>query len=399
MLSIEPPSRTEAVPTATGPAPDRNAAAAEAGVIVPPPDALHVDCGNSGTTARLLLGLLSGWLLPADAPVILSGDTSLSCRPMARVVDPLRSMGADLQWTEQPGRLPVCVRGARLTAIDYRLPVPSAQVKSALLLAGLFARGRTRISGGGRSRDHTERMLRMMGVTVAGGEDPELAGLEERAVPVALDLQVPGDPSAAAFLQVAAALVPGSRLTVTGQSLNPGRTAALDVFQRCGLDVTITATAGAATDQHTEPSGDVTVAAGPIGPFQIGEDEVPGLVDELPVLAVLATQAQGVSLVTGAGELRFKESDRIAVMARGLRALGARIDELPDGWRITGPTTLNGGTDTAPLLLKTAGDHRVAMALAVAALIADGQSQLDDDGCVAISFPDFFDRLGELAGT
>jgi len=202
---------------------------------------------------------------------------------------------------------------------------------------------------------------------------------------------VPGDPSSAAFLQVAAAVVPGSRVTVTGQSLNPGRIGALEVMRRAGVRVGVQE--GAAAD---EPIGDVTVEPGRLQAFAVERHEVPGLVDELPVLAVLATQCAGETLITGAAELRAKESDRIEAMGSQLRRLGAVVEDRPDGWSISGPTPLRGGTAESPLVLVTRGDHRVAMALAVADLVTAGETKLDDPECVAVSFPEFFTQLAAL---
>ncbi len=353
-----------------------------------------IDCRNSGTTARLLCGLLAGWLPPDGPGVVLDGDASLRRRPMGRVVEPLRTMGAAIAWLGEPGHLPLRVRGARLRGCGHDLPVPSAQLKSALLLAGLRAAGDTVIRGGGASRDHTERLLTAMGAAPRRGEGDALT-VSAATNLAPYDLAVPGDPSTAAFFQVAAALVPGSRLTVPGQSLGAGRTGALDVLRAAGATVTIAPTAGA-DDSAREPAGDVTVAAGDLRAFAVGAAAVPGLVDELPVLAVLATQCAGTTVIAGAEELRVKESDRIDLMARGLRALGADVTERPDGLVITGPTPLVGGAPGRPVVHETGGDHRIAMALAVAALIAAGDSALDDADCVAVSFPEFFPTLDDL---
>lgn len=353
---------------------------------------LTIDCGNSGTTCRLLLGLLSGWLDPGDPAVVLTGDDSLTRRPMARIVDPLQAMGASLQYLQESGRLPIQIESAVLRGCEHTLTVPSAQVKSALLLAGLRASGRTTLRGAVGSRDHTERLLARMGCLIQGD------GLHEVSVAgggylAGFDLEIPGDPSAAAFFQVAAALVPGSRVEIKGQSLNPRRTGLLRVLERAGAEVRVRPrNLGRAAP---EPVGDVAVASARLQGFSVGPAEVPDLIDELPVLAVLATQAPGRTVVRGAADLRHKECDRIAVMARALNGLGARVTERDDGWEIIGPTPLNGGQDTA-LILGTDGDHRVAMALAIAGLIAKGQTALDAEDCVAVSFPDFFATLEAL---
>jgi 3-phosphoshikimate 1-carboxyvinyltransferase len=371
----------------------------------PPLVPVHLDCGNSGTTARLLLGLLAGWLPPGGPAVTLTGDDSLRRRPMARVVEPLRRLGADLAWVGDEGTLPIAVRGAVLRGMGLELAVPSAQVKSALLLAGLGAVGTTTVRGAAGSRDHTERLLRDLGLALGDDADaPAVTG--PRGLP-AFTLRVPGDPSSAAFFQAAAALVPGSDVTVAGQSLNPTRTGALAVLARAGALVepedAATATgaepARGAPAVGGEPAGKVRVRAADLRAFTIGAGEVPSLVDEIPVLAVVATQCRGRTVISGAGELRVKESDRLALLARDLRQLGAVVEERPDGLVIDGPTSLCGGSSAAPLRLATGGDHRIAMAMAVAALVAEGETVLDDEACVAVSFPGFFevrDRL--LAG-
>lgn len=363
--------------------------------IVPPParpDApLTIDCGNSGTTARLLLGLLAGWLPVGGAAVRLTGDDSLRSRPMARVVDPLRRMGADLRWDQVEGRLPVTVRGAALRGMVHDLPVASAQVKSALLLAGLGAAGTTVVRGAAGSRDHTELMLRGLGVEVDMSTGAPLVSGPRGLPPFALS--VPGDPSSAAFFQVAAAIVPASDVLIRGQSLNPTRVGALRVLARAGAHVAEEPAVGGA---GAEPAGDVRVRSGALRAFAIEGREVPTLVDEIPALAVLATQCRGRTVISGAAELRVKESDRLALLARNLRALGADVSEQSDGLIIEGPCALHGGGPGQPLVLTTAGDHRLAMAMAVAALVADGESALDDEACVAVSFPGFFSAMQRL---
>lgn len=362
--------------------------------ITPPPSPpvadLLVDCGNSGTTARLLAGLLAGWLTPAGGAVTLTGDASLRSRPMARVVDPLRRMGADITWAGAEGRLPLTVRGAPLRGHAHDLAVASAQVKSALLLAGLGATGTTLVRGATGSRDHTERLLQGLGAAAISGEGPAVTG--PRAVP-AFTLAVPGDPSSAAFFQAAAAVVPGSEVVVRGQSLNPTRTGALAVLARAGAAVVVTPRPGAG-----EPCGEARVGHGSLRAFAIGADEIPSLVDEIPVLAVVATQCAGRTVISGAAELRVKESDRLALLARNLRRIGAVIDERADGLVIDGPVALRGGDAGRPLVLETAGDHRLAMAMTVASLFTNGETALDDEACVAVSFPRFFSVMERLLG-
>jgi 3-phosphoshikimate 1-carboxyvinyltransferase len=368
--------------------------------VTPPADAPHedvtIDCGNSGTTARLLLGILAGWLDPEGGAVTLTGDASLSTRPMNRVVKPLWTMGADITFVGEEGRLPIRVSGARLTGGHHDLEVPSAQVKSALLLAGLFAKGRTTIGGAGSSRDHTELMLGQMGVSCEPKPDETGVGVDGPARPGGLDMRVPGDPSSAAFFQVAAALVPGSRVTATGMSLNHTRTGALRTLKKAGVSVAIERPFG---DPRGETAGDVVVSHKALQNFTLEAKDIPSQVDEIPVLAVLATQAEGTTVISGAEDLRVKESDRLALMAANLKKLGADVEEKPDGLVITGPTPLQGGSEEAPVEFETGGDHRIAMAMAIASLINEGHSVLDNEACVAVSYPNFFETLAGLLET
>jgi 3-phosphoshikimate 1-carboxyvinyltransferase len=309
---------------------------------------------------------------------------------MNRVVDPLRAMGADITFKENEGRLPLVVRGAKLVGMSHRLKVASAQVKSALLLAGLFAEGRTSVAGAGGSRDHTELLLATMGVACEEEARDETPGVVGPARPGSFDIRVPGDPSSAAFFHVAAALVPGSEILTPGLSLNYTRTGALRVLRRCGVKVAIERPSG---PPGGESLGDVRVSCNELKPFKIDGPDIPALVDEIPILAVLATQAAGETVITGAEELRVKESDRLAVTAENLGRLGARVVESKGGLKITGPTPLVGGSRARPLTLDTAGDHRIAMAMAVAALVTKGETALDEDGCVEVSYPYFFRTL------
>lgn len=333
-----------------------------------------LDCGNSGTTMRLLAGLLAG----RPFTVTLVGDESLSRRPMDRVAVPLRLMGAHAD-TE-----PLRVGGdGPLHGIEYVSPVASAQVKSALLLAALSAVGPTRVVEPSPTRDHTERMLQAMGAPVRrDGAAVMLNG------PVgslrSLDVPVPRDLSAAAFWLVAAGLHPQGQVRLPGVGVNPTRTAVLEVLAGCGIEV-------ARLKPHiegAEPVADlVTGTARECRAFEVGGDRASELIDELPVLAVAATRLPGTSRITGAAELRVKESDRIAAMARGLSAMGGDITELPDGWEIRGPRHLEGAR------ISSGGDHRVALALAVAGLLADGQTEIEESECVDISYPAFWGDL------
>ena len=342
-----------------------------------------LDAGNSGTTMRLLAGVLAGQ--PFSATMV--GDASLSRRPMRRVIAPLETMGARFDAVD--GRPPLTVHGARLRAIAHEPETPSAQVKSAVLLAGLHAEGTTSVLEPAATRDHTERALAAFGghavvdglrVSVTGGQR-----LEGRT------LYVPGDFSSAAFWLVAAAALPGSRIDIDDVGLNPTRTALLGVLERFGARVRVEVTATAAG----EPRGSITVEGDRTGTLDIAPHEVPGLIDELPAIAALAAHGGQVT-VRGATELRVKESDRIAALVAGFRALGINADERPDGFVIAGPAA--GSTRPSGGRADARGDHRMAMAFAIAALAADQPSTIDGSDVVAISYPGFFETLGRLVG-
>jgi 3-phosphoshikimate 1-carboxyvinyltransferase len=342
-----------------------------------------IDCGNSGTTARLLAGVL------ATQPfwTMLTGDASLRRRPMGRIAEPLRAMGATIVGRADGTRLPLAIRGsASTTAVQYATPVASAQVKSAILLAGLAAAGPVTVTEPAPSRDHSERMLRRFGARVV---------TEDRTVTLtpgplrATAVVVPGDISSAAFLLVAGAIVGEGRVTLRRVGANPTRTGILDVLEAMGARIQ---TANAADDG--EPTMSLTVTAGPLRPTTIGGPLlIPRLIDEIPVLAVAATAAAGITVVRDARELRVKESDRITALARELIKMGAVIEERPDGMVVTGGRRLHGAA------LTSGGDHRMAMALAVAALGAEGETIIEDVTCVATSFPGFAATINALAGT
>ena len=337
-----------------------------------------LDAANSGTTLRLLSGILAAHPFTAT----LTGDESLRRRPMRRIIEPLDRMGAQL--VAEAGRAPITITGGVLTPIDYTPPVPSAQVKSAVLLAGLQTDGITTVRERVMTRDHTEHGLRAFGADVAvfdGGVSID-GGQRLRGI----EATVPGDVSSATFWAVAAAALPGSDLEIAGVGLNPTRTALFDVLTRAGAEVL----REAAHVEHNEPRGTVRIRAGSLRPLALGPDEVPAVIDELPALAAMATHG-GELHVTGAGELRVKESDRISALATGLRALGADIDEFPDGFHVRGHRRLRGG------VVDASGDHRLAMAFAVAALGADGPSVITGAEAVAVSYPGFFDTLAALA--
>jgi len=341
-----------------------------------------IDCGNSGTTARLLMGVLAGW----DVEATLVGDESLSKRPMARVTDPLSHMGARFE-SRGGGMLPVTVRGGGLRPMAFVSDIASAQVKSAVLLAGLRACGRTVVSEPMTSRDHTERLLPAFGVEVGTDEAACSAWVDGPCVPIACDVDVPGDPSSAAFLVAAGLLVPRSTVVVRYVCLNPTRTGAFEVLRRMGAKVSMS------TEQVMagEPVGTVTAEhGGALRATVVSAEEVPSLVDEVPILAVVATAARGTTRFEGVSELRVKESDRLAAVAAGLRSLGADARSGPDWLEVDGPARLTGGR------LDSLGDHRLAMSWAVAALVALAPVAIARFDAVDVSYPDFMRDVSSL---
>jgi 3-phosphoshikimate 1-carboxyvinyltransferase len=357
-------------------------------VVVEPAEALRepgdvVDCGNSGTSLRLLCGVAAA----VPGLTVLTGDASLRRRPVRRVIDPLRRMGANLSARDGDRLPPVVARGAPLRGTRHVLEVASAQVKSACLLAGLLGDGETSVVEPTRSRDHTERMLAGMGVSLTV-DGPEVVLRPGR--PRGLDIDVPGDISSAAFFLCAAAGLPGSEVTLRGVGTNPTRTGILDVLAAMGA-------APERVGERTvagEPRADLVVRGAELRATEIAGDLVPRLIDELPVLMVLATQAGGRTVIRDAKELRVKESDRLASMGEALSAAGARIELFEDGCAIEGPTPLHGCD------VRTRMDHRIAMSMAVAQLfMRPGETvRLDDVACVATSFPSFFELLDRLCG-
>jgi 3-phosphoshikimate 1-carboxyvinyltransferase len=346
--------------------------------LTPPPTVL--DAGNSGSTMRMLAGLLAAH--PFDST--LDGDSSLRRRPMRRVITPLESMGAHI--TSVGDRPPLTVHGsAALRPVDFEPEVPSAQVKSAVLLAGLQADGVTRVRERASTRDHTERALEAFGARVV--REPGGVAVTGRQRLTGRVVHVPGDISSAAFWLAAAAALPGSDLVLEHVGLNPTRTRILDVLRRMGASIDADVT----DDLAHEPVGTIRVRHGAVAPAIVAPDEVPGIIDELPVLAALATHG-GELAVSGAQELRVKESDRISALVAGLRALGASIDERPDGFHVRGHVRLAGGEADAH------GDHRLAMAFAIAALGASGATTLRGAGAAAVSYPEFFTVLESLRG-
>jgi 3-phosphoshikimate 1-carboxyvinyltransferase len=338
-----------------------------------------LDAGNSGTTLRAMLGICSA--IPGLS--VLTGDSSLRRRPMLRAVVPLRQMGASIDGRAHGDRAPLTVRGGPLHAVDVDLSVASAQVKTAVLLAGLRAEGTTVVTEPAPSRDHTERMLGALGATLErDGLSVSVRGGGGEIRP--MDMAVPGDVSSAAFLIVAALLCPGSEIELTGVGLNPTRTGLLETLVDMGGSITWEATDG----DYTEPVGSVRVERSRLTGVDV--DVSPSLMDEVPILCVAATQAEGRTRIRGGGELRVKESDRIAAMSDGLTKLGADVEPRPDGLVITGPTPLRGG-DVDPR-----GDHRIALAFAIAGLISQDNVVVHGWSCVDTSFPEFLDVLGRL---
>jgi len=342
-----------------------------------------VDCGNSGTTARLLMGVLAGW----PVRVTLTGDSSLSRRPMRRVADPLRSMGARVDMAGD-GTLPVTVHGARLSPVAYASPVASAQVKTAILLAGLRADGTTTVTEPAPSRDHTERMLPAFGVPVSreGSLRAAVAG------PVALtaaEITVPADPSSAAFLAVAATLLENSRLVLPDVAVNPTRTGFLGVLERMGAEIVVRP----GEPMGTEPIATLEVrSARSLRATRVPAEEVPSLIDEVPILALAAARAQGMTRFEGVGELRVKESDRLEAVRSGLEALGVPVRAGADWLEVTGTAALQGAR------LSSLGDHRLAMTWAVAGLLAAGKTVVDAFEAVDVSYPTFRDDVEALLG-
>jgi 3-phosphoshikimate 1-carboxyvinyltransferase len=346
-----------------------------------------LDCGNSGTSLRLLTGLLAG--LPMTC--VLDGDASLRRRPVARIIEPLRSMGAVLHARRNDSLPPLTVVGhTPLRSIDIATLVPSAQVKSAILLAGLRADGRTTVREAVATRDHTERMLRARGVPVEREDAPDgrVACSVQGGISVqTVDEQVPGDVSAAAFWLVAGAAHPNAELTLRDVGVNPTRRAVIDILRSMGADIEEHAHEPGPDDGVGEPRADLVVRSSALGGIELGPDDVAAAIDEIPVLCLAAATARGTTLIRGAGELRHKESDRITGVADGLRALGARISVDGDDLRIEGGATLRGAaTDSLD-------DHRLAMTFAVAGLLATGDTSVARPASAAISYPGFFDDL------
>lgn len=338
-----------------------------------------LDCGNSGTTMRLISGILAGQ--PFES--MLTGDASLSVRPMGRITTPLREMGATIQGVDGHAPLSIGAAPGSLSPIQYRLPVASAQVKSCVLLAGLYAEGETSVIETKPSRDHTERMLGLSRLQMG---DESIISVTGGRAPSARMWSIPGDFSAAAFLLVAASILDGSLIRMPRVGLNPTRTGLLDVLRAMGADIRIENE----REVSGEPIGDLVVKSAPLSGIRVEGAVIPNLIDEIPILAVAGVFADGVTEIRDAGELRHKESDRIAAVVSGLRAMGANVEEFDDGLAVTGGSGL-GGAEIA-----THHDHRIAMAFAVAGLAAKGATLIRDAAIANVSFPGFYDTLEAL---
>ncbi|PYF02830.1 3-phosphoshikimate 1-carboxyvinyltransferase [Ureibacillus chungkukjangi] len=336
--------------------------------------------GNSGTTTRLMLGILSG----SNIHTVMTGDASIGKRPMRRVTDPLRLMGAKIAGRENGQFTPLAIKGTKVKAIDYTMPVASAQVKSAILLAGLRAEGTTIVREKEVSRDHTERMLQQFGakVEVKSG----VVSFEGGQLLQATHVNVPGDISSAAFFLVAGAIVPESSIVMKNVGVNPTRAGIIEVLEKMGADLLIEVDDANAA----EPTASLTIQTSKLKATTIEGDIIPRLIDEIPIIALLATQAEGTTIIRDAEELKVKETDRITAVVTELQKLGANIEATEDGMIIHGSTKLHGGN------LQSYGDHRIGMMSAIAALISSSPIEIDDTDCIAVSYPTFFDDLKKL---
>lgn len=337
-----------------------------------------LDAGNSGTTVRLLSGLLAGQNFTAK----ITGDESLSKRPMNRIIEPLQKMGAKIK--SENGYLPIEITGGSLKPANYESKISSAQVKSCVLFAGLYADGITSFSEPEKSRDHTERMLKNSGADISvKGNTVSVKGIAKLR---SSDVVVPGDISSAAFFMVAAAIVKNSELRIKNVGINPTRTGIIDVLKRMGANIKIENK----IEIGNEPVADIIIKSSELKSTEIKKEEIPLLIDEIPIIAVAATQAEGITKITGAKELRVKETDRLKAMSLELKKMGADIEELEDGLIIKGPVKLTGAK------VDSYKDHRIAMSLAIASLVAEGNTGIKDRDCVNISFPEFFEVLRKI---
>lgn len=338
----------------------------------------NINVGESGTTMRLLAGILSG----QDFSVVLEADKALCLRPMKRIVEPLKLMGVDIRAA--PGeRAPLLIEGGSVSPIEYKLPVPSAQIKSAILFAGLYARGVTTVEEVFRSRDHTERMLKYFGANInVNGLKVSIKGGKELE---ARSFEIPGDISSASFFMAAAILLKGSRLSIQNVNINPTRAGVVDILKKMGARITVIE-----RKEMFEPAGDIVVESGPTSGISIEEGDIPAIIDELPVIFALASLSKGRTVIKGAGELKVKETDRIKSMKDNLGRMGASISVEGGDIIIDGKPSLKGAS------FDSYGDHRTCMAMAVAALAADSPSEIEGAECVSKSFPEFFKVLESL---
>ncbi len=339
-----------------------------------------LDVGNSGTTIRLMCGILAG----QDFDCEITGDSSIRNRPMNRIITPLKQMGGIIRGTKQQDRAPLKIQGGGLTAINYNMPIASAQVKSAILLAGIYADGTTSILETQKSRDHTERMLDYMGANIKENGFSIFSGPTDKLY--ARDIYVPGDISSAAFFIVLGAVAKNSEIIIRNVGLNPTRAGIIDVMRQMGADIKILNK----RILNKEPIGDIHVINSDLGGTEIDGSIIPKLIDEIPVIAVAASLAKGKTVVRNAEELKVKESNRIAAMVAELKKIGADIEETDDGMIIRGKNSLQGGE------VKSYGDHRIAMALAIAGSVSEEGVIIDNPQCVSVSFPDFFDILNRM---
>ncbi|MFY0218927.1 3-phosphoshikimate 1-carboxyvinyltransferase [Bacillus cytotoxicus] len=339
-----------------------------------------LDVGNSGTTIRLMLGILAN--VPFHCTII--GDDSIGKRPMKRVTDPLREMNAQIDGREDGQYTPLSIRGGNIKGIHYDSPVASAQVKSAILLAGLKGEGVTTVTEPLQSRDHTERMLRAFGCTVeVTGQTVSLRGGQSL---IGTEIEVPGDISSAAFFLVAGAIVPNSKIVLKNVGLNPTRTGIIDVLQKMGAILSV----DHVRNEEFEPCGDITIETSKLQGIEIGGSLIPRLIDEIPIIALLATQATGTTVIKDAEELKVKETNRIDTVVQELKKLGVKIEATSDGMIIYGNQKLQGG------IVDSHGDHRIGMMLAIASCIADGEVEIQRSDAVSVSYPNFFDQLASL---
>lgn len=343
-----------------------------------------LDCGNSGTTTRLLSGVLAAQHFNS----VLSGDASIQRRPMKRIMIPLRAMGADITSVSGNDCAPLSVHGKQLYGIHFNSPIASAQVKSAVLLAGLYASGQTTVTEPALSRDHTERMLRSFGAKVLTGnfEDRPSVTVTETQNLYGTEISVPGDISSAAFFLVGASIVPGSEVVLRNVGINPTRDGVISALRAMGAKIEVLEV----RNEDSEPAADLLVRYAPLHGTEIGGELIPRLIDELPVLAAAAAVAEGRTVIRDAAELKVKESNRIRTMAEGLSRLGAKVEETEDGLIIDGGAALHDGA------VESYSDHRIAMSFAILSLVTDGEVRISNPDCVNISAPTFYEDLKSL---